>query len=60
VFFYVFDMMVLAGKDVREEAPDKRRKLLTKPMQKQIDAGQTGKGLFEKLQDSLKRLKFRA
>jgi hypothetical protein len=28
-------------------------------VQKQIDAGQTGKGLFEKLQDSLKRLKFR-
>ncbi len=29
-------------------------------VQKQIDAGQTGRGLFEKLQDSLKRLKFRA
>jgi hypothetical protein len=28
-------------------------------VQKQIDTGQTGKGLFEKLQDSLKRLKFR-
>ena len=29
-------------------------------VQKQTDAGQSGKGLFDKLQDSLKRFKFRS